>query len=285
MENPALTDHNKNNQQLSGVSRRPSEFAIHTTEKRLDPNRIMDLLSGRGTVYVVEDYLDELDCKTIAANAEPLMNQLRNDQVPARKLGADQFGKSTEAYLEEVQRTEQSVQALFKGTGVLESLLSAIKSCLDPGMHLRRAVHEGQAAGLFRAVKWRGNGKYSLAMHDDKSQLTQPEQRGFEIQEVRVPVALNLYPVAQPGCGRLRVWNLQVDEAEKCRLGIEHTGYPYPPEALDGVAYVDVEIKPGSAVFLDGRYIHAVTAGNGDRLLLNTFLGLLEDGKTIAIWT
>ncbi len=131
-------------------------------------------------------------------------------------------------------------------------------------MTVRPAQHGNREAGAFRLVKWTGKGSLSLAVHDDNSQLTQTAQAGFEIQEVRVPVAINLYPVAEPGAGRLRVYNFRAGRMTKMALGIEQTGYPYPEDIFADVPFFEIAVEPGDLVLLDGRYLYGgATSGAG----------------------
>ena len=270
---------------VTGVTRSPSAFRMFETDGDMVSEVIMDLLCGRGLGLVVKRYLDEETCQKIYGNANRLMQDVRTD-VPAVKLGADQFGKSTEAYFNEVEATSLAVASLFRGAvQVAEKLRFDIQRCLDHGMVVRRAQNEGRVAGDIRAANWTGNGAFSLGVHDDQAQLTSPSQIGFEIQHVRTPVAFNVYPIAEPNCGRLRIFNLVADENTKRRLNIVHTGYPYPIEALDEVPFIDVQIDPGDLVVLNGRYLHGVTSGGGARLLLNLFAGLLDDLSTVVTWT
>ncbi len=268
-----------------GVSRGHADFSIRTAELKPDAASVMDLLCGRGVGLHVKHYLGSSDCDQIARNVAGLTGAVRSD-VPAIKLGADHFGKSLEHYLKEVAETRDLLKALFRGAvDVPEVLLSDLRDCLEPGMTIRPARHGDRNAGRIRAVKWVGGGPLALQIHDDNSQLTQPAQAGFEIQEVRVPVAVNVYPVAEANCGNLRVFNLRVNPSFKACLRIEHSGYPVPEELLSGVEFLDISVDPGDLVLLDGRYLHCVTSGPGNRLLLNSFAGLLADAATVVIWT
>lgn len=270
---------------LLGVSRKISDFAASTSNYEPDPSALMDLLSGRGVVHHVKGYLGSSSCRAIGLSTKARMSAIRSD-VPAKKLGADHFGKNTDVYLSEVEQTQEPICSLFRQTiDVPAKVQQTLQRCVDPGMVVRRAEYQRRLAGSIRAVSWTGKGALALGIHDDISQLSQPEQSGFEIQDVRVPVAINMYPVADPNCGCLRVFNLRVAPQVKLALGIEHTGYPFPEEMLESVPFFDLRVDAGDLVLLDGRYLHGVTAGSGERLLLNCFAGLLRDGSTVVTWT
>jgi hypothetical protein len=271
--------------QMLGASRNLSSFRVQISRSKPDSSILVDLLCGRAVAHPVKGYLDIDTCETIGRNANSLLGAVRSD-VPALKLGADHFGKSTDEYFSEVAATRELLNRLFQGSiDVPDLLRSDLQQCLEPVMTIRPARHRGHSAGRVRAVRWTGSGSLALGIHDDSSQLTQTAQAGFEIQEVRVPVAANIYPIAEPGCGKLRVFNLRIGRDLKSSLHIEHTGYPVPDELLCGVPFLDVAVDAGDLLLLDGRYLHCVTAGAAGRLLLNCFAGLLADGETVVTWT
>ncbi len=103
---------------VSGVSLNHADFTVRTSARNLDPRAVMDLLSGRAVVHHVKGFLDSATSATIARNARDLLSEVRSD-VPAVKVGADHFGKSTEEYLHEVAETRAKVDGLFAGAPYL----------------------------------------------------------------------------------------------------------------------------------------------------------------------
>lgn len=175
------------------------------------------------------------------------------------------------------------------GVNVAELIAGVIYPALDPGMTLRPALHDGRLAERLRVAMWNSDGDYALLPHEDISQLSDPEQEGFEIQRTQNPVAVNFYPAMPEQGGQLRVWDIAPDARTRQRLGISTSGFPYPLEALDRIPYVDIKAKAGDAVFLQGRFVHAVLGSNGSvsapRITMNGFFGISADGSTVIQWT
>lgn len=132
------------------------------------------------------------------------------------------------------------------------------------------------------------NGSLALDAHEDEQQLRDPRQRGFEIQQVRTPVALNVYVRVPDQGGALRVWAIQPSLQCKHRLGVSGRGYPYPIGELGEFRWLDIRPAPGDLVLLNGRYLHAVMGWSGracDRIVFNGFMGLSQDGSTVMRWS
>jgi hypothetical protein len=278
---------------ISGLSFSHDEFVVYKTNEVMDPQIFLRIASNLEVGMIVKGYLDHDCCLKIMENfSKSSAVTDRTDNVPAHKIGADQYGKTTDEYLQEVESTGIEVDRLFRNTQhVGERLREDIRRrCLRKGMVLRRAIYEGRKAGDMRGVKWRGHGTYVLDHHEDASQITDPKQGGFEIQDVITPVALNGYPYISSSGGQLRVYNVQPDEVSRKQLGLMHSGYPYPESLLDKFEYIDIGLESGDLLVLNGRFVHAVLGGSGDdakeRLLLNAFVGILrKDPATMVWWT
>jgi hypothetical protein len=275
----------------TGFSLPDEEFKVHVAYAEPDPELVRRLTYGNDVVAVLlKGYIRPEVSRALWDNfVKSAGAQERTDTVPAHKVGADQFDKSLEQYLAEVEATAPSVAKLFDGTvDVGLKARSDLQRWLGDRASVRLAEHGGRTAGAVRAVRWKAPGARQLDLHTDEPQMRQPEQAGFEIQETLAPVAFNLYPVAEKGSGLFSAYNLQPDGATLRRLGIEFTGHPFPPELLHGVKSIQLEIESGDAVLFNGRFLHGVLAPQrpgAARLLLNFFFAAKRDTASVVCWT
>jgi hypothetical protein len=99
-------------------------------------------------------------------------------------------------------------------------------------------------------------------------------------------VAVNLYPLAPRSGGALRVWNIRPDDACRRRCGTVRSGYPYQVDWLRDREFLDLEVRDGWLVLMNGGLVHGVTGydrADDGRLLINFFLGSLDE-RTVIHW-
>lgn len=271
--------------EVTGCSLPSGDFRIVETYQRPDPAVIRKLLQGEAAGMLVRRCISQAACRAATRAFMAAASHDRPDDVAAVEVGVGHYGKSTSEYLDAVRQTEAAFAQLFKKGDSPKKLDELIRKSLTPGHVLRRAVHQGQQASPYRAARWKQTGQYALLMHEDFSQLTILNQRGFEIQRVTVPVAVNAYHSTSEQGGGLRVWNMSPDEATRRRLGILHSGHPYPAAGLSGVPFIDIAIETGDVFFLNGTLIHAVEKSDGatPRIVVNGFIGLV--GQEVLQWT
>jgi len=273
---------------LSGTSLPAEDFRLLECVGEPDPQGLLDVLLGVKPAMRVSDALDIKTCESIANNFNRIC-QKRGDEVPADRVGADHYGKTTNLYLTECASAAAVIEDLFDGvTNPVVTLKDKVGRILVQryGMNLRAARNEGRVAADLRAMRFTGHGKqFALKPHEDQAQLRDPAQAGFEIQQVRYPVAVNHYLRVPQNGGGLRVWNFRPDDEFRRLLGLGFTGYPYPVEMLQGVESFVVHFKPGDCVFLSGAHIHAVEQTNGEeRIILSFFMGLAALNECVC-WT
>ncbi len=239
----------------------------------------------------VHSYLPPQEADALARGFDKAVKRSRADDVPGWTLGAGHYGKTVRGYMAEVRRTAVELRRAYV-TAKLDLALKTnedLQRALQPGQALRPAQYNGCVAMPLRAAAWQGaTSGFALAAHEDEQQLRDAGQRGFEIQEVGVPVALNFYARMPPAGGELRVWNVRPSQACKVELGVLGRGYPYPASALTDLEHIDVRPEPGDLVLLNGSFLHAVLGWEGDarqRVLYNGFAGATPDGCTVLRWS
>lgn len=269
----------------------PHRFRVRHAERRIDADALADLLHGTAVALHVHAYLAPHEAQALAHGFEQALRRTRADDVPAWQIGAGHYGKTARGYVAEVRRSAPEMRRAF-ATARLDLALKTgedLQRALQPGQVLRTAHYFGCAAMPLRAAAWQGStAGFALAAHEDEQQLRDPRQRGFEIQDVAVPVAQNVYVRMPPAGGALRVWNSQPSEDCKAELGVLGRGYPYRAAALEALDHVDVRPEAGDLVLLNGRFLHAVTGWEGDarqRIVYNGFMGLTRDACRVLRWS
>ncbi|EHR62334.1 hypothetical protein [Saccharomonospora cyanea] len=277
---------------ITGEVLSADRFRLHETVGTLDIDRVLDVLHGDLAAYRVRNFLSAADCRTITRNFWDSPRRTPRygegaDGVEAYLLGASHIEKSTADYLDEVAACADAVAELYDGaTDPMSTLCARIGAAVGTG---RAAAHEGRTAGNSKAVCWNNDGgEYLLLPHDDLAQLSDPLQAGFEIQRIERVMAVNAYPyVPEGGTGQLKLWNVCPDDETRDRLGLTHSGFPYPPELLTEHESMIVPVATGDLCVINGNLVHAVlgsgSATDRGRLLLTCFTGTV--GNEFLWWT
>jgi len=157
------------------------------------------------------------------------------------------------------------------------------------GRSLRQGRHGDQPFCPMVLRSWHGTGNYSLLPHEDVSQLGHAPQAELEFARAKPTLGninICLANFDEPEHGAVRLWNFAPEAAERARLGIDSSGYPYPNSALKGRAWVQVPVFPGDVYVINGKYVHAVTGGpvGGQRVTLASMMTFIDDTQCIH-WT
>jgi hypothetical protein len=263
--------------QATGTSLPAKDFEVVETYKVPDPAVMRRLLEGRAAAMIVRKGLSARMCKSVAQAFAAASASERGDDVQALQVGTGHYGKTTEGYLDAVEASRSDFAGLFTTGDFIARLERFQRAGLMPGQRLRRASFQGREAAPFRAAMWKQAGQLALLMHEDKSQLSLRAQRGFEIQQVAFPVAVNAYASMAEVGGGLRLLNLMPDEGTRRRLGVLESGHPYPVEELAAVPYIDICVHAGDVLIVNGSLIHGVIQSHGPtpRIVINGFIAYL----------
>lgn len=259
----------------------------------LDPGAVLDVLRGRVLGVVFRSVIDP------AAAAELVR---RFWDSPARKrrggevceslgyyVGAYHYHKPTSTYLDESAAIAAELDSMLavpdEPTRQFRGRLGA--RLAEDGVTLRLAGKDGRPGCPVLVRHWNATGEFALQPHEDASQCREPRQADFEIQRT-----LDYHIVAVNMClengigGRLVIWNVVPDDQSKHRLGLHYSGSPYPPEVLEGIEAVWLEVRPGDIYVFNGCHVHGVEAGadGSKRTTMAWNMGFCDD-DTVVTWT
>lgn len=247
-------------------------------------------------VYIIRNHADRLACQETAACFYQQINRTRGGNrdddgfVLTNQIGATQFSRNGQQYIEEVNRVNPAVTGLFSAMDgyAAESLFmnqGLEQGFLDDGIHFGPARFKNGYAGFATFRRWLDNGAMSLMPHEDRAQLSFAAQDDFEIAAAQTVTAYNVCLDAAGAGGELRVWNFAPDERCRAALGVSRTGYPYPPALLGGLESFSVRLNAGDVYFMNACLLHGVhSVSQGSRLTAGRFIGKVNERK-VVYWT
>ncbi|BFI44324.1 hypothetical protein YKD1_07430 [Yersinia pseudotuberculosis] len=276
---------------ITGLKLPKDKFRVQESVSQLELCWVEQLLSGQLAAYCVRSFTPLEDRLCIVKNfwnstARVPRYGVGEGGVEGYFVGASHIEKTTQEYLDQVQYYRQSVNDLFQGTS---DPLARMRDELKKGsLNIRAATHEGCLAGDAKAVCWNNIGEFLLLPHDDLAQLSDNRQKGFEIQQIERVIAANFYAEMPDLGGQLKVWNIEPDNISRQRLGLRHSGFPYPVALLHDHVDLVISVEAGDLVLLNGNLIHAVLGGTDTtarlRLLVTCFMGILPTAELVW-WT
>lgn len=276
-----------------GISLPNNDFRVIDVDDDDLEAALQDFAGAMPTVPIIRyrGYADTAECdefreRFLASKA----TVQRGDDVPAIMIGANHYGKPMSEYARDVRDSAGDIEDIVGGFDLAGKIGGRIANALgEPYVH-RPAEHNGMLAGQVRLAQWTSpDTEFALQPHEDFSQMTDPRQADFEIQKAISPIAIGLYPSTGDHGGQLRVYNLVPNENFRARIGVSHTGHPYPVSSLQGIDYVDVDIEDGDLLIFSGLFVHAVTkivaSKEHPRILMHTFAGVVPDDFEVLTWT
>lgn len=264
-------------------------FSAHNTRSFPTASQFESLFHGELACVCVRRFAGRAGIERILRNFLRLSaERLRTDGVPGTVLGAYHFGRKLEDYFKEAERNSSLLDRLMLGVDdPIRELFRRLKERLgEAGIDFRPAAWRSHVSPPYVLRSWTGRGRYLLEPHDDINQLSDPKQCGFEIQNVKIPIGINVCLRNSGGGGELVVWDVQPSTTiqAECKQGAP--GYGYDDATFQRAEKFSVQVREGDAYFLNGRYVHAVTAkpSGGDRVTLSCLAGLLTPALAVQ-WT
>lgn len=245
------------------------------------------LLALRGVV-------SEADCAALEAQFNALIaarGSKRGEDgfVRTQQIGATQFSHNGASYMREVAAQAGDVLDLFS---VLPSERVAdlfLDETLEAefarrGKTYRRARHGGGVANFASTRKWLRNGEMALHPHEDTAQLASAAEDGFEIAPGPHTIAVNLCIADDAQGSETALWNCRPTPEQRCAMGLEATGYPYPRDFADQHDSIRVKIRRGDLYFMNASYLHGVeNSPTNDRITSGRFITCV--GDKVLSWT
>ncbi|WP_043620255.1 hypothetical protein [Nonomuraea candida] len=259
----------------------------------LDLDPVIDVLHGKVLGVIYRGVID-------AEAAAELVRRFWDS--PARKrrggevceslgyyVGAYHYHKPTATYLAESAEIAGHLRELLDVPGEPVTMFRTMlrDRLAADGVTFRPARQDGGSACPVLMRHWNAGGAFALQPHEDASQCREPQQAGFEVQRTleHTVCAVNMC-LENSDNGRLVMWNVVPDDDSKSRLGLYYSGSPYPPEVLDGIESIWLDIRPGDIYVFNGEHVHAVEASppGAKRTTMAWNMGFCAD-DTVVSWT
>jgi hypothetical protein len=271
---------------VTGV-RMDQQFFHFDEYREFDPDPVLDVLQGRRLGVIFRGVIPPGVREEMTSRFWNSPELTRRPGEPSYHVGSYHWNKPIETYLAETRKVTPHVMDVLD---VDDSPWHGFRSRLNErlahdGASLRLAQMDGEQACPALVRAWNKEGEFALEPHEDEAQCHDPRQAGFEVQRVlRYEVCAANMCIEHEAGGRLVLWNLRPDDQSRRRLGLEHTGFSYPPEALRDHERMNIEIRPGDVYVFNGRHVHAVDATIGNRTAVSFLLGFIDD-RTVVTWT
>lgn len=287
------------NDLISGKSIKDGFGFVETNSGQPNFSIISDLFTkghhNGKVLYIIRNAIPDYLVNAIANNFKYMVSKRGSHRnydgfVAVEQIGASQFAKNGNSYIEECIKTEFDLHTLFENLPqeaadaiFLESYLE--NAFLIQSIHFGPARYKHGRANIATFRRWLDNGPMALLPHEDIAQLASSKEDGFEISKVKIVVAYNVCFEATGSGGELTIWNIQPDNLCREKLGVVNTGYPYQLELINHIEKISVRLNPGDIYFMNGGYLHGVNSIiQGSRITGGRFIGKLPNNK-VVYWT
>ncbi len=258
-----------------------------------DPDPVVEVLRGKMAGVIFRDVVDRHAAGELVRRFWESPRRKRREgetcESEGSYVGAFHYYKPTRTYLDESAEVADYLASMLdvanEPSRWFRERLGA--RLAREGITLRLSEKDGRQGCPVLLRHWDAQGEYALQPHDDGSQCREPRQAGFEIQrtlDYKV-CAVNMC-LENGGGGRLILWNIVPDDASRTRLGLYHSGSPYPTETLAGIESIRLDVRQGDIYVFDGALVHGVEASSegSRRTNLAWVMGMCDD-KTVVTWT
>ena len=276
---------------LTGWQGSPEYFRFLELD-RFDPGLVVEVLRGNVAGVMFRNVIDPAAAGELVRRFwESPARRRRGGEVCESQgyyVGAYHYHKPTLQYLEESTEVAGYLASLLDirnqpSHWFREQLTARLK---QEGVTFRLSAKDGLEGCPALVRSWTFQGEYALQPHEDESQCRHPAQADFEIQRsVNYKICAVNMCLENGGKGRLAYWNVIPDGESKNRLGLYYSGSPYPPEVLEGIESIWLDVRPGDVYVFNGGHVHAVEAGDGSkRTTVAWNMGFIDD-RTVVSWT
>ena len=244
-----------------------------------------DVLIGRHVLSICRGYLQANTAGLLTERFESHPDSRhRAGDAQGEYLGVFHWQKSPREYVEEVAKYSL---AAARFSSDWNSIIAKLGRQLNQSNVITRpAIWNDVSASTPITRSWFRGSEFALIPHEDASQCKDPQQAGFEVQEIATSsrvCSLNLC-IATDGGGDLVLWNYIPNDDDKLRYGTGTEGGPYPQLMVSHAEKLTVPIGIGDLYIFNGHYTHAVRATLGKRITISSLIGLLPT-KECVLWS
>lgn len=261
---------------------RPDDL-ISTTRTAFAAADLQALLDGEAPAVRITDFLDP---RTLAHVRESFVG--RTDHGP---LATDSRFRRIGYAFSETKDADDRERYFADAIGNLDALRALAAPHLYPADSIRLLLDDAWPTGstllrldgrpFFAGVARYQQGGVDLEPHTDNVSRNLPPELGLHVAR---QLSVNVYLDVPDAGGELEIWDEYPDENDyRDRIGDRTYGVD---RATVGDPSWVVRPKPGEAIFIDPRRIHAVAPSQDrPRITIGLFIGVVTADSPLVVWS